>query len=213
MIRGVPYDAEVEYLESAGAQYIDTGVYPSASTVWRMRCAPAASSCVMGCMNATARRFQVTQLYGGYVARAYVGVGSSSYPSFVELGGVSLNQFHDYEIDAAEGMVAMDGVSHPYPYNHAALPAAVSVWLFGSNSDSDSYKRLVSAKIACAMFIQDGVVVRDFTPVRVGQVGYMYDRVSRKLFGAQGTGSFGIGPDAAVPVMGLHRYATAVGRL
>lgn len=27
MIRGVPYDAEVEYLESTGTQWIDTGVY------------------------------------------------------------------------------------------------------------------------------------------------------------------------------------------
>ena len=32
-------------------------------------------------------------------------------------------------------------------------------------------------------------------PVRVGQVGYMYDRVSKTLFGNAGTDSFVLGPD------------------
>ena len=37
--------------------------------------------------------------------------------------------------------------------------------------------------------------VRDFIPVRVVTVGYMYDRVSGQLFGNAGTGAFIIGPD------------------
>lgn len=38
-------------------------------------------------------------------------------------------------------------------------------------------------------------MVRDFIPVRVGQVGYLYDRVSGQLFGKYGTGDFIVGPD------------------
>jgi len=34
-----------------------------------------------------------------------------------------------------------------------------------------------------------------FIPVRVGQIGYIYDRVSGQLFGNQGTGAFLLGPD------------------
>ena len=41
----------------------------------------------------------------------------------------------------------------------------------------------------------DGVLLRDFIPVRVGQVGYMYDKVSGQLFGNAGTGDFIVGPD------------------
>ena len=37
--------------------------------------------------------------------------------------------------------------------------------------------------------------VLDMIPVRVGQVGYMYDRVSKTLFGNSGTGSFTLRPD------------------
>lgn len=35
----------------------------------------------------------------------------------------------------------------------------------------------------------------DFIPVRKGNVGYMFDRVSGQLFGNAGTGAFIIGPD------------------
>jgi hypothetical protein len=38
-------------------------------------------------------------------------------------------------------------------------------------------------------------LVRDFIPVRVGQTGYLYDKVSRKLFGNSGTGDFILGND------------------
>lgn len=66
---------------------------------------------------------------------------------------------------------------------------------------------------------RSGEKVLDMIPVRftneLGQSeGAMYDRVSRKLFRNQGTGSFATGPDVAVPVMGLHfmrrpRYTAA----
>ena len=46
--------------------------------------------------------------------------------------------------------------------------------------------------------IKNGLTVRDFIPVRVGDVGYMYDRVSGDLFGNAGTGAFIIGPDKTI---------------
>lgn len=35
----------------------------------------------------------------------------------------------------------------------------------------------------------------DYNPVRIGNVGYMYDKVSCQLFGNNGTGNFILGPD------------------
>jgi hypothetical protein len=40
-----------------------------------------------------------------------------------------------------------------------------------------------------------GNILFDFIPVRKGTVGYMYDRVSGKLFGNAGSGDFVLGPD------------------
>ena len=38
----------------------------------------------------------------------------------------------------------------------------------------------------------------DLLPVRKGNIGYMYDRVSGELFGNAGTGDFIIGPDKTI---------------
>lgn len=43
--------------------------------------------------------------------------------------------------------------------------------------------------------LRNGVKLRDFLPVRVGEVGYMYDQVSGELFGNAGGGSYILGPD------------------
>lgn len=45
--------------------------------------------------------------------------------------------------------------------------------------------------------IENSIVIHDFIPVRIGSVGYMYDKVSDTLFGNSGTGSFTLGPDVA----------------
>ena len=39
------------------------------------------------------------------------------------------------------------------------------------------------------------LIFNDFIPVRVGNVGYMYDKISGQLFGNAGTGEFILGPD------------------
>ena len=49
------------------------------------------------------------------------------------------------------------------------------------------------AKIG-ATYYSDGTDELDLIPVRVGQVGYMYDRISGELLGTS-VGSFVIGPD------------------
>lgn len=43
--------------------------------------------------------------------------------------------------------------------------------------------------------LRNNVLIFDGIPVRVGTVGYMYDRVSGQLFGNDGTGAFTLGPD------------------
>ncbi len=41
----------------------------------------------------------------------------------------------------------------------------------------------------------DDVAVYDFIPVRKSTIGYMYDRISKQLFGNSGTGNFVLGSD------------------
>lgn len=48
-------------------------------------------------------------------------------------------------------------------------------------------------KLYWLKFYQNDILVRDFIPVKVNNVGYMYDKVSRELFGKVGSGSFTYG--------------------
>jgi hypothetical protein len=38
-------------------------------------------------------------------------------------------------------------------------------------------------------------LIRDFIPVRIGNTGYMFDKITGKMYGNAGTGSFTLGPD------------------
>jgi len=37
VVRPLSYDAEIEYLESSGTQWIDTGIYPTNTTVAKLK--------------------------------------------------------------------------------------------------------------------------------------------------------------------------------
>ena len=52
-----------------------------------------------------------------------------------------------------------------------------------------------------------GEIVRDLIPVRVGNVGYMYDKVSKELFANAGSGSFTLGGDI-VPIEYIESTGT-----
>ena len=60
-------------------------------------------------------------------------------------------------------------------------------------------RRGSSGKLYYCKIWKGGSLVRDYIPVRVGQVGYMYDKVSGQLFGNSGTGDFVLGPDKILP--------------
>lgn len=69
-----------------------------------------------------------------------------------------------------------------------ALNTAGTMTFDDINSDAEFY-------IHKAQIYNDEQLVFDAIPVRKGNVGYLYDRVSGHLFGNSGTGGFILGPD------------------
>jgi hypothetical protein len=55
--------------------------------------------------------------------------------------------------------------------------------------------RNIDLKVYAFTVLKEGVKLLNFIPVVVDGVGYMYDTVSKKLFGNVGTGNFVIGPE------------------
>lgn len=70
---------------------------------------------------------------------------------------------------------------------------ATGIYLFKMGNGDN--RELTSTIYSFRITDNNNIVKLDLVPVRVGQVGYMYDKVSHQLFGNQGTGSFILGPD------------------
>jgi hypothetical protein len=112
--------------------------------------------------------------------------GFSQYQNFM-VGGFNVGTRRLYEVVYNSRSMNVNGTSvSRYIDNNANLS------IFGSSA---SNRRIVNAKLFSAKIYNNDDVVRDFIPVRVGNVGYLYDRVSGQLFGNDGTGGFIVGPD------------------
>lgn len=186
--KGLLYEAEIEYLESSGTQYIDTTVkFNGAMNI----------KCVFQNTDATTtprdRRF-----LGG--ADSWQGNGVSfaenllmffnqvAYFSFYNNTGVHTMTLIDRVLtidmgyvrtlsansNTAETSIALFAEHRPYGYSDY-LTGRIKTFSVGYNSDAND--------------------VIDLIPVRIGTTGYMYDKVSGQLFGNAGTGDFILGPD------------------
>lgn len=186
--QGLPYDAEIQYLENSGTEYINTGVYLNTSNF-------EIGYTILGDRGCWGYVHQMV-VNGAWVTvsndYAYFGtfetkVAVSSYLSPSEntivytQSGITVNGTNLSKNLNLKGVDNLNSVSLPlfawYDFN--SMSADVN---FNSKFKSFYVKN-------------NGVLVRDMIPVRVGQVGYMYDRVSGQLFGNAGTGSFILGPD------------------
>ena len=182
---GAYYDAEIEYLENTGTQRIDTGIIPNASTKVQFQLMRLDSSgdSVIGYIPDDLNDWR----FFFYSNKAYFdtyggisGVGkriiSSTY--------YTINNVYSFEIGN---------------YYIKDLGTGNTVASSTTYSGSGTQNIILCDNIKIRFYyvkIYDGTtLVRDFIPVRVGNVGYLYDKVSGELFGNAGTGDFVLGQD------------------
>ena len=182
----LPYDAEVEYLQSSGTQYIETGIIPTATTGIKVTYIKTTTSDTYMC----GLRNDVGDTRWCIANNGYYGYGGYSsvvsIPTNVRLEGY-LNYLDDktFKITNYVSPSTLPTLSFVPRYN---------IRLFGSAGATGSYARW-QGKIHEAIITENSAVVMHLIPVRVGQVGYMYDKVSGQLFGNSGSGVFVVGND------------------
>lgn len=193
----LPYDAEVEYLESTGTQYIDTGVLCDNNTnveigaLWNTTSYNMVMFGVLDNSSGTTYRF-MTQIYNQNNPQSYWGTSTSSTRS-----GAARNEWHDYALGS--GVFKVDG-STVQTWADVSFATTANLFVFARSlknvndpaTIADSFFR---GRVRYVRIMKSGTLVRSFVPVRVGQTGCLYDRVSGTLFGNAGTGAFPIGPD------------------
>ena len=189
----LPYDAEVEYLEATGTQYINTNAYPiynyGLSGEIKMQRTGNSTGDTAYVGRTTYGGFElytnsnrgiclwVSKLQGDI----YVQTGSGGFDKNVHLVTFNITNNISY--------LSVDGTQYSGE--------------IAANADAQGYVQLFShrgyynaeGRIYYCKLYYNSVLIHDLIPVRVGQVGYMYDKVTGRLFGNSGTGSFVLGPD------------------
>lgn len=191
----LPYDAELEYLESTGTQYIDTGFKANTTTtrldIGLMLKQDTVNMGLFGSRN----------LYGtssSSSCNAFFLSGNKSFRMDWANGGgpffnCSLNTA--YSISITGGSVTINGSTTTYRGRDSVDQANNFLIFSFAEGAGVVYRNGMIGRVFGAKIYSNNLLVRDYIPVRKGTVGYLYDRVSGKLFGNAGTGDFALGPD------------------
>ena len=191
-----PYSGElpvgytkVEYIQSSGTQYIDTGFKPNQDT--RIS------------MTVDFPRSGTTWLYGGRTS-----AGSNSF-GFLCLSGQmyrfdyasSMNELTTkptgiFTINSDKNECYING-ELAFTATYTTFASPVNMYIFNNNNNG-SLSGGSSAKLYNCSIYDNGVLIRHFIPCKNpdGAIG-LYDTIGKQFYANAGTGEFTAGPDVA----------------
>lgn len=193
------YDSEIEYLESTSPHnYIDTGFKPNQDTsvecvysVYNINSHRAVFGCAHGSSGTNAYRGIIRIMLATGQGRIGFGNGSNTVV-------YSTKKFNDlkteYKLFFDKNKCYFNG-ELAHTFSSSSWQSSYNLYLFARNrADANIDYPLVGYIKYCKIWDGD-TLVRDYIPVRVGDVGYMFDKVSQTLYGNIGSGSFTLGGD------------------
>ena len=190
---------KIEYLQSTGTQRIDTGIYPKTGYSFTIKY----SGYTVPSTNVENVLFAAGTGWSSCVAinNSKSGSRSNTIP-YINYDGAScsLAQQTEAELTLDDTGLFLNrslvysraASSYDYSSNQGDMTYQISIlraytpW-YGSTG--------VSLRLKGFNVKNNNVLILDLIPVRVGTTGYLYDRVSKQLFGNSGTGNFVLGPD------------------
>jgi hypothetical protein len=192
----IPYQ-QIEFLESNGTQYIDTEI----SIENNFNCEIEVAKNISQLASSTfATVLGTTTIISGLnVFAVCLGLLTNG-EYYSQIGEqyiylrINDTNIHNFKINTKDGttnVIVDNDVNYSYASSNIDNQ---SQFLFARNRDNIATQHFCGKIKKCKMYIND-ILVRDFVPVRVGNVGYMYDKVSKQLFGNIGTGQFILGQD------------------
>lgn len=205
--RRLPYDAEVEWLEStaAGKEWVDTGFVPSSVTdVLTVDAAYTNAGNVFGCMfgvtsrvSGNQRFYQINKTTTSNQFRLITSTGDQFWTKTPEFSGTR----HRYVLN--KNILYIDGTQTITGSGTSAETA--TLYLFARNNRAGSTPAIdtyqASWRIYYAKLERNGVVRFELKPVRIGSVGYFYDTVSGTLLPSGGA-PLTVGPDKTANLNG-----------
>ena len=198
MMKPLPYDAEVEYLESTGEQYIKTGFLPNDICGIRVKASALKikDTVVVGCRRALGERWWVN--FGGDTFNASWGDYAHTTLHYSSITSYVIeNNFNNSRSFVVDGVVYNESL-----YAYTMPQSDREAYIFGAN-DRGSFALSQRFRVYQVEFSRGNIIDMNLIPVRftneLGETeGAMYDRVSGQLFRNAGTGAFIIGPDKTI---------------
>lgn len=172
----------LEYIQSTGTQYIDTGFSPNQDT--RVVCKAqytdtSGGEAIFGCRYSTAsQRYEFLMTASVFYSSYNTGGGSSTTAS----AGV-------LEIDKNKNTTTLNGVAFS-THTYAAFQCPCNLLLFSDHTNGTPNLQ-AQAKIYYFKIYDNGTLVRDFVPCINASGAYgLYDKVNKKFYGNAGSGAF-----------------------
>lgn len=179
----------LEYIESTGTQYIDTGFKPNQDTrvVCKTVCeVSSTANWVFGARTSNASN-QFT----------FLGASAGTYASGFATAAVnfpaSLNTTNPIVVDKNKTVTNING-GNAVTNTTATFTAPVNLALFAVNTNGTiSYGKV---KLYYVQIYDNGILVRDFIPCKTpsGEIG-LYDTITQSFYGNAGTGTFSAGSE------------------
>lgn len=177
---------EIEYIESTGTQYIDTGFKPNQDT--RVKC--------------RVNLLESGKAYGIFGSR--ISYGNTSFDIFA----YGLNQSRDFQddyamqsnaplptslgeffIDKNKNVTTINNTE--YEFSQSAFSLQYSLYLFGVNTSGNPNNQLGALRLYSCQIYDNGTLVRDYKPYYdENGVACLYDAVNGKYAYNAGTGQF-----------------------
>ena len=185
------YDAEIEYLEGTGTQWINTGIKPNGDTIVKADInISGAYAYLFGARNDTSAACYMVSNNGGSnkaVFRYNTSQGT----------GLAANAITGRcNLEVRGNVLYVNGTS-TVSRTAATFTTNYPLYIFAYNGAGSLVGWNIASYKLYSFKIDNGEEKRDFIPVRVGNTGYLFDKVSGELFGNSGTGSFVLGSDVA----------------
>lgn len=203
------YDAEIEWLGTAEesytdinqGQYIDTGLYGTMDLDFEVKFMYTQLKTTQGVNEGTIFGGRTSYNQNGYQLTTY-NKNTTSLGHFM-YGNYQYSTANVPTLDLTpntiltikkEGRQFTKASGNTFTLSNPSFKTIYTIHIFNLNTSiPQEYTKYL--KLYSLQFSRNGTILRDYIPVRVGQIGYLYDKVSGRLFGNQGTGNFTLGPD------------------
>jgi hypothetical protein len=181
----------IEYIESNSDAWIDTDVFIDLSD-YRIECEFMATKF-------TANGSIFSDYYNGStkITRLIINSQNKIWTNYRSQNNeISINNTINERmiVSLMSGKITINGITQKLSSETNSPNNPTPIILFNRGRDTIIH-RDIGARIYWFKVYLSNELILDMIPVRVGNIGYMYDRLSGRLFGNSGTGEFVLGSD------------------